>query len=754
MCLANLIIIKPTPSPDVQYPRTIGKQDTITYSHDQLTYLSKSQHCKNLMGLPPGSIGRIRDLQLNKKKIKMRQKKAGTINRANFRNLRQVDTTNEVNQHVIEKFRFATVNTRSVKPKEDMILEALNEHQIDLLVTTETWLRDTDDDQQWLLGSELNRNGFQTVPVNRKNKKGGGLALTIKDNIKVSHENSAEYKSFEHAIWNISHKTMPTFTVVAIYHPPSTCQDSTDATFIDQFTDLLTTLQAKYNNIIILGDINMHMDDPNNQNACKLQDSINAFDLTQHVKIPTHNKGHTLDVIITTKSTGFNNVDEIIPGPYISDHRLLILETTIDKIKPKRVSTKARKSVKNINNIFKEKYNDNEILNSATLEDALNQFTKEVLKTLDEIAPQKIVKAANRKPKPWYDDDLKQQRTIMKNRERKWIKHHEDHHWKAYMREQNRYNTMLKFKKNDCLYRIIKANSNNTKKLFKLISEITGNSKPNPMPDAQSNEELAEGFAKFFRQKIDGIRYQFKDIPQYKIPPRDTPTLRSFAATTENNLLKLIREMPTKTCDSDIIPTKLLKEILPTIIPALTKITNLSINNGEFSEKWKSATVKPLIKSLSKGTTHQNYRPVSNLTFISKVVEKITLNQFTLHCENNNLLPDYQSAYRKYHSCETSLIKLVNDLLWTMEKQEVTAMTLLDLSAAFDTVDHDLLLEVLNKRFGVKEKALKWYEQYLKPRKFKVAVNNTHSKEQTIDYSMYPRDPFREHFCSIPMPQQ
>ena len=109
----------------------------------------------------------------------------------------------------------------------------------------------------------------------------------------------------------------------------------------------------------------MHMDDPNNQNACILQDSINAFDLTQHVKIPTHNKGHTLDAIITTKSTGFNNVDEIIPGPYISDHRLLILETTIDKIKPKRVLTKARKSAKNINNIFKEKFNNNEILNSA-----------------------------------------------------------------------------------------------------------------------------------------------------------------------------------------------------------------------------------------------------------------------------------------------------------------------------------------------------------------------------------------------------
>ena len=99
---------------------------------------------------------------------------------------------------------------------------------------------------------------------------------------------------------------------------------------------------------------------------------------------------------------------------------------------------------------------------------------------------------------------------MMKNRAGKWIKHHEDHLWKAYVRERNRYNTMLKFKKNDCLHKIIKANSNNTMKLFKLVSEITGSNKPNPMPDAQSDKELAEDFAQFFRQKIDGIWHQFQ----------------------------------------------------------------------------------------------------------------------------------------------------------------------------------------------------------------------------------------------------
>ena len=88
-----------------------------------------------------------------------------------------------------------------------------------------------------------------------------------------------------------------------------------------------------------------------------------------------------------------------------------------------------------------------------------------------------------------------------------------------------------------------------------------------------------------------------------------------------------------------------------------------------------------------------------------------------------------------------------------MEKQEVTAITILDLLAAFNMVNHDLLLEVLNKKFGVKGRAPKLYEQYLKPRKFKVSINNTYSKEQTINYSV-PQGSIQEHFCSMPMPQQ
>ena len=115
--------------------------------------------------------------------------------------------------------------------------------------------------------------------------------------------------------------------------------------------------------------------------------------------------------------------------------------------------------------------------------------------------------------------------------------------------------------------------------------------------------------------------------------------------------------MPSKACTLDIIPTARLKEILGSILPSISHVVNKSPDQGKFHTPWKEVLVKPLEKKKSLGTIKTNYRPVSNLQFISKIVEKVTLDQFTLHCNSNKLLPSYQSAYRKYYSCETSLVK-------------------------------------------------------------------------------------------------
>ena len=194
--------------------------------------------------------------------------------------------------------------------------------------------------------------------------------------------------------------------------------------------------------------------------------------------------------------------------------------------------------------------------------------------------------------------------------------------------------------------------------------------------------------------------------------------------------------MPSKCCDLDVIPTSLLKEALELLLPTLTKLVNLSLAEGVFVEEWKIALVKPLLKKVGMDLINTLYHPVSNLPFLSKVVEKSVLLRYNKHCNKNNLMPDYQSAYRANFSCETALLKLTNDLLWVMEHQEVTPLVAIDLSAAFNTIDHDLLLSILSKKFGVVNNALKWFDSYLRPRRFQVQIDDTKSKETELPFSV------------------
>ena len=122
--------------------------------------------------------------------------------------------------------------------------------------------------------------------------------------------------------------------------------------------------------------------------------------------------------------------------------------------------------------------------------------------------------------------------------------------------------------------------------------------------------------------------------------------------------------------------------------------------------------------------------------FIAKVVEAAALDQFVSYCDENVLIPDYQSAYRKNYSCETALLNFVSDLLWVMERGDVTAVITLDLSVAFDTVDHKILAQALNQYYGASGPVLQWYKSYLSSQSLKVCVNGSYSNEQALTFSV------------------
>jgi hypothetical protein len=268
------------------------------------------------------------------------------------------------------------------------------------------------------------------------------------------------------------------------------------------------------------------------------------------------------------------------------------------------------------------------------------------------------------------------------------------------------------------------------------VSELTGTKSENPMPAGDSNISLAENFADFFLNKINKIRDSLTDYESYIPDYKETSQFESFRIFSNDEVKKMIAELQTKYCKLDKLPTKLLKMHLDDLLPSIKELVNMSLNQGVFPAKWKHAVVRPMLKKVGQELVLSNYRPVSNLPFLSKLIEKTALSRLNEHVNANNLLPKNQSAYRRHHLCETALIILVSDLLAGMENQEVSALIALDLSAAFDTVDHDILVKVLTSQYGLCDTAINWIDSYLRPRSCSVCVESAISTPRPLQCSI------------------
>ena len=175
----------------------------------------------------------------------------------------------------------------------------------------------------------------------------------------------------------------------------------------------------------------------------------------------------------------------------------------------------------------------------------------------------------------------------------------------------------------------------------------------------------------------------------------------------------LVRRSEKISCPLDPAPTSLVVSCLHVLLPVITRIINCSLTSGEFPDCWKEALVSLLLKKSRVLSEFTTLRPVSNLWYVSKLTERAVFDKTHAHLTSHGLYPPFQSAYRKYHSTETALLKVQNVILMNLDSQRVTPLVLLDLSAAFDTVDHGVLLNCLSTSFGVRESALQWFTSYL-----------------------------------------
>ena len=243
---------------------------------------------------------------------------------------------------------------------------------------------------------------------------------------------------------------------------------------------------------------------------------------------------------------------------------------------------------------------------------------------------------------------------------------------------------------------------------------------------------MSQSFATFFSDKIHKLHTTLLSnhsrVSPHVPPPFTPPKFTSFTCVTADEVSKLLSQSPDTYCDLDPIPTSLLKQCSHILLPTITNIINLSISTGVFPDQFKSCSVHPLLKKSNLDKENlSNYRPISHLAFLSKLTERVVKLRLVDFLSNNNLLNSFQSAYIKHHSTETALLSVHDHIIKAISHQQVTCLTLLDLSAAFDTIDHSILLERLSSWFGISAIPLSWIKSYLLNRSFYVNIESSKS---------------------------
>ena len=248
------------------------------------------------------------------------------------------------------------------------------------------------------------------------------------------------------------------------------------------------------------------------------------------------------------------------------------------------------------------------------------------------------------------------------------------------------------------------------------------------LPLHESDKVLADQFASFFPDKIKTIRDTL--IPSGTVkdlrPSSDPPKFTAFTEVPQDTVDKIIRNSPTKSCMLDPWPTFLIKECSDILLPSITKLVNCSLMEGCVPDSFKIAVVSPLLKKATlSADDFKNYRPVSGLSFIFKLVERVVAKQLLEHIHVHKLDNPYQSAYKTGHSTKTALLSIKYEVHLSLSRGEPTALILLDFSAAFDTIDYSTLLHCLQMWFGIGGSVLKWFTSYLSERYHSIKIGST-----------------------------
>jgi hypothetical protein len=353
---------------------------------------------------------------------------------------------------------------------------------------------------------------------------------------------------------------------------------------------------------------------------------------------------------------------------------------------------------------------------SDFLDDLLNQYNTGTRDVLDQHAPLKHRTFAVRPVNPWFSCEISQARRQMRKFDWLWRRRRLEIDKEILLHNRNQLARLVIDLKLDYFWTKI-TECGSDRKALNLLDRCLIKKKVTRLPRHSSKMVLANEFSCFFQNKIKNIRSVMgTSANSVSVPPDSACShyLSSFLPLTLSEVTELVKKCTSKSCSLDPIPTHVLKPVVHVMSSSLARLINLSFTTSTFPDPLKLAIIATLLKKSNLDPENlANFCPVSSLPFMSKLIEKAVLKRLSTHLESSHLFVPFQSAYRSNHSTETALLRVFDDLVMTVDSGRAAVLTLLDLSAAFDIVDHPTLLSRLEARFGVSGTALLWFRSYI-----------------------------------------
>lgn len=630
-------------------------------------------------------------------------------------------------------------NIQCLKNKINQLEIELNEHNIDILCLTETWVQPCELDAIHINGYIKKSNYCRNVYNN------GGISIFHKSSLnigideitaltKFSRDKDIELAGIEMVV---DHKKIK---IVTIYRSPT----GDINIFFETLEMLLDNLLKDKSLLIVCGDLNIDYLS-NSVHKYRLSNLFSMYNLDVHVTEATRiclNSSTCIDYICSNfLNNNRNTICKIVPNG-LSDHTCQILSFDVPNFVPNRKDKKARvlsdSNYRNfIYHVSKEIWSN--VYDAQSVNDGFRAFSDNLFYYVDTCFPLSNVKETCDK-KRWITQGIRISCEKLKLLSRIMMatrRPEDERSYKLYKKvydkvviaakrlyNENKYNNASN--KSKAAWSIINSDLGKNCMGSNRIEELRVNNKKVTNPQDIVNcandhfVNLPNKLAENFKNRVDHLINLNKEFPTIFLDP-----------VSENEIFNIINSLKvSNSCGIDSISSNMLKSIVQYIVVPLTFLINWSLSEGIFPDIFKIAKIIPLHKKGDKLLLN-NYRPISLLSSISKILERVIYNKMLRFCNKHDILSNEQHGFRVGRSTQSAILCLLNELYENLDKNKKCFGIFMDLSKAFDLVDHALLLGKLNK-YGFRGKLGEWLESYLSNRTQLVEIGSVKSERLPV----------------------